>query len=262
MMNIYKGQMKKTDVPWIVPAGMDRYLQATRLVDMNSAAVWETADRLVQGAATPREAAVKIYHFVRDEIKFGYNRLDSTPASEVLRDGYGQCNTKSILLVALLRAADIPARFHLAQVDKAIQWGVMPPLAYRFAPRKITHSWTEVYLNERWILLEGVIMDKPYFLAARRLLMDSGRSMGYAIGLPPETLAGCADGCCIDWDGISDITSQMTAVVADFGPAADPEGFYLQHTVSGLRGVLFERHISQEMTGRAERIRRGEERQK
>ena len=236
---------------------MDEYLQATRLVDLDSPAVKETAARLVQGTSAPREAAIRIYDFCRDEIKFGYNRRDDIPASEVLRDGYGQCNTKSVLLVALLRAADIQARFHLAQVDKAVQWGMMPPLAYRFAPDKVTHSWVEVYLNDRWIVLEGVIMDKPYFLAARRLLLESGRSVGYAIGLPTETLVNCADGRCIDWDGASDVICQMRAVVADFGPAADPEEFYHQHTVSGLRGVLFERRVSQEMTGRAVCIRRG-----
>lgn len=237
---------------------MDEYLQATRLVDLGAGAVRETAARLVQGISTPREAAFRIYDFCRDEIKFGYNRRDDISASGVLRDGYGQCNTKSVLLVALLRAAGIPARFHLAQVDKAVQWGVMPPLVYRFAPGRVTHSWAEVYLNERWIVLEGAIMDEPYFLAARRLLLESGRPMGYAIGVRPEVLASCAGGRCIDWDGASDVISQMTAVVADFGPAADPEEFYRQHTVSGLRGLLYESHVSQEMTGRAERIRRGE----
>jgi len=241
---------------------MSKYLQATRLVDLDAPAVRETAARLIQGAATPREAAIRVYDFCRDEIKFGYNRRDDIPASEVLRDSYGQCNTKSVLLVSLLRAADIPARFHLAQVDKAVQWGVMPPLAYRFAPDKVTHTWVEVHLNDRWIVLEGVIMDRPYFLAARQLLLESGRSMGYAIGLPPEVLTNCANGCCIDWDGAGDVISQMTAVVADFGPVTDPEEFYRQHIVSGLRGVLFERHVSQEMTGRAARIRRGERSQR
>lgn len=81
--------------------------------------------------------------------------------------------------------------------------------------------------------------------------------MGYAIGLPPETLAGCDSGSCIDWDGIHDVTSQMTAVAADFGTAADPEEFYYRHSVTGLKGLLYSRHISQEMTGRAERIRCG-----
>ncbi len=250
--------MKTIDISWDTPAKMDEYLQATRLVDLDAPTVQETAARLVQGVSTPHEAAVEIYYFVRDEIKFGYNRRDAIPASEVLRDGYGQCNTKSVLLVTLLRAAGIPARFHLAQVDKAVQWGVMPPLAYRFAPDGVTHTWVEAHLNGRWIILEGVIMDRPYFLAARRLLLESGRPMGYAIGIPPEVLTNCAAGRRIDWDGTHDVTCQMTAVVADFGPAASAEAFYRQHSVTGLRGLLYERHTSQEMTGRAERIRRGE----
>ena len=186
--------MKTIDISWDTPAKMNEYLQATRLVDLDAPTVQETAARLVQGVSTPREAAVEIYRFVRDEVKFGYNHRDAIPASEVLRDGYGQCNTKSVLLVTLLRAAGIPARFHLAQVDKAVQWGVMPPLAYRFAPDGVTHTWVEVHLNGHWIVLEGVIMDQPYFLAARQLLLESGKSMGYAIGLPPEVLAGCAGG--------------------------------------------------------------------
>jgi len=250
--------MKTTDIPWDTPAGMDEYLQATRLVNLDAPAVRETATRLVRGTATPRDAAVKIYNFCRDEIKFGYNHRDAIPASEVLRDGYGQCNTKSVLLVTLLRAAGIPARFHLAQVDKAVQWDIMPPLAYRFAPDKVTHTWVEVYLDGHWLVLEGVIMDKPYFLAARRLLLESGREMGYAIGLPPETLAGCADGDCIDWDGTGDVTCQMTAVVADFGTAAGAEEFHRQHSVTGLRSLLYEHHASQEMTERAARVRHGE----
>ena len=48
-----------------------------------------------------------IYDFVRNEIKFGYNESDNLPASRVLEDGIGQCNTKGTLLMALLT----PARF-------------------------------------------------------------------------------------------------------------------------------------------------------
>lgn len=247
--------MENIDVPWRSSAGMSEYLQASRLTDLDSVAVRETAARLVQGTTTPRAAAVEIYNFVRDEIKFGYNRRDDISASEVLCDGCGQCNTKSVLLVALLRAAGIPARFHLAQVHKAVQWGVMSPMVYRLAPGKVTHSWAEVQLNGRWIVLEGAIMDKTYFLAARHLLLESGRAMGYAIGMPPEVLTGCADGRCIDWDGEYDVTCQMTSVVSDSGVVADPEMFYRRHTVSGLRGFLFERRAAQEMTRRAERIR-------
>ena len=98
---------------------MDECLQATRLVNSDASTVREAAAHLARGASTPREAAARIYYYCRDEIRFGYNRRDDIPASEVLCDGYGQCNTKSILLVALLRAASIPAHFHLAQVDNS-----------------------------------------------------------------------------------------------------------------------------------------------
>lgn len=36
-----------------------------------------------------------VYDFVRNEILFGYNSSDLLNAEEVLRDGYGQCNTKA-----------------------------------------------------------------------------------------------------------------------------------------------------------------------
>ena len=42
-----------------------------------------------------------VYNFVRDEILFGYNIDDAIPASKVLADGYGQCNTKGTLFMAL-----------------------------------------------------------------------------------------------------------------------------------------------------------------
>lgn len=44
-----------------------------------------------------------IYTYVRDEIGFGYNLADDLPASQVLADAIGQCNTKETLLMALLR---------------------------------------------------------------------------------------------------------------------------------------------------------------
>jgi hypothetical protein len=94
-------------------------------------------------------------------------------------------------------------------------------------------------------------------LAAWQLLLESGRPLGYATGLPLEVLVNCTDGRCIDWNGAGDVTCQMMAVIADLGLAADPEEFYRQHRVTELRGVLFERHISQEMTKRSECIRCG-----
>lgn len=78
---------------------------------------------------------------MRDEIAFGYNTQDDLPASRVLADGIGQCNTKGTLLMALLRAMDVPCRFHGFTIDKALQKGAITGLAYWLAPRNIIHSW-------------------------------------------------------------------------------------------------------------------------
>ncbi len=85
----------------------DQYLSPTSLLDFEAGPIqrlvadhgWMTlsqADRI--GAA---------YDFVRNEILFGYNSDDALPASRVLTDGYGQCNTKGTLLMALLRALGV-----------------------------------------------------------------------------------------------------------------------------------------------------------
>lgn len=62
-----------------------------------------------------------IYTYVRDSIKFGYNVDDNIPASRVLSDGYGQCNTKGTLFMTLLRAVDVPCRVHGFTIDKKLQ---------------------------------------------------------------------------------------------------------------------------------------------
>lgn len=64
-------------------------------------------------------------NFVRDEVTFGYNASDDLPASRVLADHIGQCNTKGTLLMALLRAVGVACRFHRFTIDKALQKGAI-----------------------------------------------------------------------------------------------------------------------------------------
>ena len=66
------------------------------------------------------------YTFVRNEVLFGYNKSDDIKASQVLIDGYGQCNTKGNLLMALLRSLGVPCRFHGFTIDQKLQKGVIP----------------------------------------------------------------------------------------------------------------------------------------
>ena len=104
---------------------MDRYLKETRMLNYSDERIqrlikdrkWKNADKF--------ECLKAIYNFVRDEILFGYNVDDSILASQVLSDGYGQCNTKGTLFMALLRACGIPCRVHGFTIDKKLQKGAM-----------------------------------------------------------------------------------------------------------------------------------------
>ena len=123
---------------------MERYLATTKLLDFEHPRLQELVRERGWRSLDDAARIAAIYTFVRDEIPFGYNASDDIPASAVFADGYGQCNTKTTLLMALLRAVGIPARFHGATIHKRLQKGVVQGLLYRIAPENILHSWAEV----------------------------------------------------------------------------------------------------------------------
>lgn len=125
-----------------------------------------------------------IYNYVRDDILFGYNSDDHIPASKVLSDGFGQCNTKGTLFMALLRACSIPCRIHGFTIDKKLQKGAMTGIVYYSAPKNIFHSWVEVYFENQWYELEGFILDKAYLKKLQnRFTSCKGPFCGYGVAV-------------------------------------------------------------------------------
>ena len=91
---------------------MDKYLRSTEIIDWEHPEVLEMARSLSDGAQDLEEKAKRCFHWVRDEIKHSYDYQLSPvtcSASEVMSAGTGYCFAKSHLLVAILRANDIPA---------------------------------------------------------------------------------------------------------------------------------------------------------
>ena len=113
-----------------------KYLAETPILDFRSDAIQALIAERGWSSLDPTARIGTAYDFVRNEILFGYNSDDALPASRVLADGHGQCNTKGTLLMALLRALDIPCRFHGFTIDKGLQRGVVPELVFPLAPRK------------------------------------------------------------------------------------------------------------------------------
>lgn len=119
---------------------MNRYLMETPMLDYSNAQIRQLIEKKGWKEMGEFERLKSIYLFVRDEIQFGYNVDDGVPASRVLADGYGQCNTKGTLFMALLRACGIPCRVHGFTIDKKLQKGAMTGVVYRNAPQNVFHS--------------------------------------------------------------------------------------------------------------------------
>ena len=90
---------------------MHDYLKETRILDYSNASIVKLVESRNWNQMDTVSRIKSIYNYVRDEIKFGYNLSDDIPASVVLKDGYGQCNTKATLLMALLRATGVSYSF-------------------------------------------------------------------------------------------------------------------------------------------------------
>ncbi|MFZ1984550.1 MAG: transglutaminase family protein [Desulfatitalea sp.] len=233
---------------------MERYLKETRLLDFNHTSLLELAENRGWASLSEFERIARIYDFVQNEIAFGYNEADDIPASQIYNDGYGQCNTKGTLLMALLRKCCVACRFHAFTIDKQLQKGAISGLVYKLAPRSIIHSWVEVWFENKWVHLEGFILDRPYLESVQnRFSKVEGAFCGYAVAThnlknPP-----------IEWKG-SDTYIQKDGINHDYGVFDAPDDFYEAHgaNLSGIKRILFRHIVRKLMNNNVSRIRRGE----
>jgi hypothetical protein len=203
-----------------------------KLCDHWHPVVSECALRLTKDAYNERSRLERIFHYVRDNIKFGYPlQGDLVMASQTIRLGYGQCNTKSALFVALCRAVGIPARMHFSLISKEIQRGIFTGIAYRLMPEYISHSWVEVFLEGRWRGLDSFINDSSFFLAGREKLTETGWDTGYSIAC---SLEDATNELAIDEERFV----QMAAVTDDHGVWDDPADYYSSDLYRNRPGIF------------------------
>lgn len=230
-------------------------LAATPLLDFEHPALQQLR-RVRQWDQLPTHERIgAVYDFVRNEILFGYNQSDDLPASKVLADGFGQCNTKATLLMALLRASGLACRLHGFTIDKQLQKGAITGLAYRLAPRSILHSWVEVWFKGEWITLEGFILDQPYLSALQRRFPGPRAFCGYGAATPNLSDPP------VQWRGQSTYI-QKEGINADLGLFATPDDFYRQFggNLSGFKRWLFVHLVRHQMNRNVARVRSPDQR--
>lgn len=163
---------------------MEKYLKETTMLDYSNENIHQLIQSRKWNQLDTFDCLREIYNYIRDEILFGYNVDDSIKASKVLSDGFGQCNTKGTLFMALLRACDIPCRVHGFTIDKELQKGAMTGLVYKNAPQNVFHSWVEVYFEDKWYELEAFILDKLYLEKLQKINSScTGAFCGYGVAV-------------------------------------------------------------------------------
>ena len=228
------------------------YLKTTPILDYDSLSIQSLIKNKKWDKIGNNDKIEQIYNYVRDEIKFGYNIDDSISASQVLKDGYGQCNTKANLFMALLRAVNIPNRMHGFTIHKALQKGAITGIWYKLSPKSILHSWVEVYFDGKWYNLEGLILDKPYLTALQTKFSDCKTTFcGY--GTYTDNFANPQ----INWKQ-NDTYIQEKGINQDFGLFDTPDDFYNKHRqkLSFLKKLVYQNYVRHLMNKNVDKIRR------
>ncbi len=132
---------------------MDKYLAPTFTFDADSEPVRGKAGELTEGKSDPVDKAIALFYFVRDGISYNLYVPKHMPehfrASSTLSRGKGYCVQKAVLLVALARAAGIPARLGCAKIRNHL----VPPRVLEILKSDIFpwHGYAELHLEGRWV---------------------------------------------------------------------------------------------------------------
>ena len=133
---------------------MKQYTEETFHFDFSNEKIQNTLAFLNrQGPLTEKELAIKAYLYVRDTWSYYPYRFslinEDWKASELITHKKGHCIDKVVILIAILRAAHIPARLGLAKVKNHI---AVDHIVEKFGSDVLVpHGYIEIYLNNKWI---------------------------------------------------------------------------------------------------------------
>ena len=116
---------------------LSQYLKAGGHCALNQA-IKNKAASLTKGLTTTAAKAYAIFNYVRDGIEYSYYADSKKDASGTLSSGSANCCDQANLVVALCRAAGIPARYSHAQ-------------GCTFSSGLVTgHVWAQILVGDTW----------------------------------------------------------------------------------------------------------------
>ncbi|MER3317426.1 MAG: transglutaminase family protein [Allomuricauda sp.] len=130
-----------------------KYLSPSYFFDFEHHSIQELIMEFMTPELTDKEKTIGLYNKVRDEWKYDPYSIslskENYRASNIAEKPTGNCVEKSILLIAGLRAMQIPARLHLGKVKNHI---AVERLTEKFGSNELTpHGMVNVHLNNKWL---------------------------------------------------------------------------------------------------------------
>ena len=158
-----------------------------RLSDSDHPLVRQTALRLTEASLEVRDKLLKLFLYGHDGIAFrAPENGDYVKASETIRLGYGQCNTKATLSLALCTAIGLPTRILFSLIKRNIQKGYFTGIAYWLMLRETSRSWIEVEIDGQWRRIDSFINALALYEAAQTELKRRRWSTGFSLALSDE----------------------------------------------------------------------------
>ncbi|MEX0936671.1 MAG: transglutaminase domain-containing protein [Pirellulales bacterium] len=125
------------------PTGGD--LAASSLIQTGDPQVRAMAREAAAGAMGAWPVALAAERYVHEQLTKGDFSQVFSSAAEVAESRSGDCTEHAVLLAALLRANDIPARVAIGLVYVPAEEGFL------------YHMWNEAWIEDRWIPLDGTL---------------------------------------------------------------------------------------------------------
>jgi hypothetical protein len=131
----------------IADKDVERYLHPTDMAQSDDPSIVKEAKRIVGSERNAMLAAQKIVNAVFETIDKQAGVRGSATALEVLHNGAGDCTEHAVLVVALMRAAGIPART-IDGIVLAADGGGNGVAGY--------HAWAEIWLGQ-WVGVDATV---------------------------------------------------------------------------------------------------------
>lgn len=145
-------------------------------------------------STSKKDLAIALHDYVRDTINFGFTPyFDHASVEKTLSLKTGHCNPQARLMVALFREAGFDARFQPVTITNAVLRGVAE------TPPRLSHVFTEVKLDDKWVRLDSYIADPAFRERAIAKLKRKSKELGYGVHVSATGI----------WDGESDSFSQI-----------------------------------------------------